>query len=188
MSEDFDRRYPIEKYRYYQSVGKFLPHRIGQIFQELGFVSWIAEGQSNDVDLKVFDDKDTLILVAEILNWCPYSGLSERRKNWIITNLSKYNCKKILIYTVLKNEDILDYFAVSGISLLKIGFQLLPKSFYDFFVRKNQIEFREIDSRNSRKFIKSKLIEYLRSSGIEFVFFDIDELTVTKNVTKILRR
>jgi hypothetical protein len=169
MSGDSSRKYPVKESRYYQSVGKLLPHRIGQIFQELDFVSWIAKGQLNDVDLKVFDDKDNLILVAEILNWCPYSGLSEIRKNWIITNLSKYNCKKLLIYTVLKNEDILDYFAVNGISLLKIGFQLLPKSFYDFFARKNQIESREIDSRKNKRYIKSKFEEYLQSSNIEIL-------------------
>jgi len=179
LSENFDRRYPIEKYRYYQSVGKLLPHRIGQIFQELGFRSWIAKKQSNDVDLKVFDDKDNLILVAEILNWCLYSELSEKRKNWIITNLSKYNCKKLLIYTVLKNENVLDCLAVYKISLLKIGFQLLPKSFYDFFARKNQIESREIDSRNNRIYIKSKLMEYLRSSSIEIAPFESTKLTVT---------
>ncbi|MEM3458528.1 MAG: hypothetical protein QXN36_02740 [Candidatus Bathyarchaeia archaeon] len=149
MSRESDRRYPIDKSRYYQSVGKLLPHRIGQILQELGFGSWIAQGQSNDVDLKVFDDEGNLIIVAEILNWSSRSELSENRKNRIIKNLLHYNCKRLLIYTTLENEQVLDTFATYGISLLKIGFQLLPKYFYDFCANKNQIEYRKTDSRET---------------------------------------
>jgi hypothetical protein len=164
------KRYPVDsKRKYLQSLGKLLPHRIGQIFQELGFRSWIAKGQSNDVDLKVFDDKDNLILVAEILNWSSHSRMSEIRRNWIINNLSRYNCHRLLIYTVFENEKILDDFDDYGFSLLKIGFQLLPKSFYNFFVRKNQVENRKRDSRVSKQDIKSKIIEYLQSSSMEIL-------------------
>jgi hypothetical protein len=166
---DYSDRYPIERSRYFQSVGKLLPHRIGQIFRELGFGSWIAKGQSNDVDLKVFDDKDNLILVAEILNWSSHSRMSEIRRNWIISNLSRYNCHRLLIYTVFENEKILGFFDDYGISLLKIGFQLLPKSFYYFFARKNQVENRKRDSRVSKQDIKSKIIEYLQSSSMEIL-------------------
>ena len=164
---DYSDRYPIERSRYFQSVGKLLPHRIGQIFRELGFDFWIAKRQSNDVDLKVFDDKDNLILVAEILNWSSHSRMSEIRRNWIISNLSRYNCHRLLIYTIFENEKILDDFDHSRISLLKIGFQLLPKSFYNFFARKNQVENRKGDSPISKQDIKSKIIEYLQSSNIE---------------------
>lgn len=175
------KRYPIDnKRRYLQSLGRLLPHRIGQIFQELGFRCWIAKGQSNDVDLKLYDDKDNLLLVGEILNWSSHSELSGKRQNWIIDNLSHYNCNRLLMYTTLENESALNRFDIYDISLLKIGYQLLPKSFYDFFVRKNQVEYRRIDSRETRKHITSRLMEYLQSSGMATLVFDIHELTVTE--------
>ena len=182
----YSDKYPIKnKAKYLQSIGRLLPHRIGQILKELNFTRgndckiWMNPSQGNDVDLKVWHNS-ALILVAEVLNWSVKSWLSEKRKGWIIKNLSKYDCWRVLIYTTFSNEYLLENLSLNKISLLKIDFQLLPKSFYDFFVKKSQIEFREVDSRNSRRFIKSKLIEYLQSSGIEFVFLDIDELTVTE--------
>jgi hypothetical protein len=163
------RRYPIERTRYTQAVGKLLPHRIGQIFREKGFTSWIAQGQENDVDLKVFDDEGNLIIVAEILNWTKVSLLSEKRKNCIIRNLTAYNCNKVLIYTVFKNEYTLRDLQNHGISLIKIGYQLLPKDFYNFYAKKNQTESRKIDSKETKENIKSKIIEYLQSSNIEIL-------------------
>jgi len=108
LVEGFEKRYPIKRTSYTQSVGKLLPHRIGQIFQEEGFTSWIAQGQENDVDLKVFDDEGNLVIVGEILNWSKVSLLSEKRKNCIIRNLTAYNCKKVLIYTIFENEYTLE--------------------------------------------------------------------------------
>jgi hypothetical protein len=84
-----------------------------------------------------------------------------------------------LIYTVLENESALNGFDIYGISLLKIGYQLLPKSFYDHFAKKNQIEFREIDSRKTRNDIRSRITEFLQSSSIEIVSSETCDLTVT---------
>lgn len=169
----YSNKYPIEdKREYLQSIGRLLPHRIGQILKELNFTKddgyriWMNPKQGNDVDLKVWHN-NALILVGEILNWCVKSWLSKKRKSWIIKNLSKYNCWRVLIYTTFSNEYLLEDLSVNGISLLKIGFQLLPKSFHDFFVRKNQVENRKKDSRVSKQDIKSKIIEYLQSSSIE---------------------
>ena len=115
----FRKRFPIEKTRYLQCVGRLLPHRISQVFKELGFETWINSRQGNDIDLKVYLG-DELIIVGEILNWSIYSKLSYKRKENIINNLSKYDCKKVLIYTILDDRD-LEYFANKGIDLIEIG-------------------------------------------------------------------
>lgn len=159
-------RYPIERTRYTQSVGRLLPHRISQIFQELGFETWISQGQSNGVDLKVYDTKDHLILVAEVFNWSSYSSLAENRKNNIINNLSEFKCKRLLIYTCFENENCLSDLSNHSISCLKIGYQILPEYFYNFYSRKNQMESRKIDSKETKADIKSRIIEYLQYSGI----------------------
>jgi len=60
---------------------------------------WVNPKQGNDVNLKVFI-RNKLIIVAEILNLSVGSRLSVKKKDCIIRNLSKYKCKKLLIYTV----------------------------------------------------------------------------------------
>ena len=102
------RRYPVKRTEYIQSVGKLLPHRISQILNELGFRTWVNPKQGNDVNLKVFI-RNKLIIVAEILNLSIGSRLSVKRKDCIIRNLSKYKCKKFLIYTVLDKNSLEDF-------------------------------------------------------------------------------
>ena len=162
-------RFPTKKDRYCRCVGRLLPHRVGQIIEELlieagykkgeDFIVWVNPKQGNDVDLKV-KLHGKYFLVAEILNWSVKSILSEKRKQNIIRNLLSYNCKRILICTVL-NETEIEEFERKGIAVIKIGYQLLPRCFYGFFKDKNQTEARRIDSKQTRMDIKSKIAEYL---------------------------
>ena len=171
------KRYPVEKSRYYQCVGRLLPHRIGQIIEELlkemgyrkgqDFAVWINPKQGNDVDLKVWFHGQ-LIIVAEILNWSIKSKLSEKRKENIVNNLLSYNCEGLLICTVLENLNF-EEFEKREISVLRIGYQLLPKDFYMFFSKKSQTELRKIDSKETRNDIKLKIKEILKEIGIKFV-------------------
>jgi hypothetical protein len=181
-------RYPIEKERYFQSVGRLLPHRISQILQDLGFNTWICKGQSNGIDLIVFNENG-LVFVAEIFNFSKFSELSNKRLNSIISNLSEYSCKRILIYSTCKNENILNDLPTHDISLLRIGYQLQPKFFYDHFAGKGQLVLRRFDSRETRKDIESKIAESL--SDVDIVRFAetlSTEIAVTESVTRILGR
>lgn len=166
MSED-SGRYPDNQREYCQSVGRLLPAIVAAILRDLGFRVWVNEGQSNGVDLKAFDKKDNLVFVAEITNWSSFSRMSEKRKNWIISNLSQYECNKVLICTALENESILSDLSFYGISLLKTGYQVLPENYYEHYARKNQVIRRRIDSEETREDIKSKIENYLRNSQIE---------------------
>lgn len=179
MSEDFERRYPINRTRYTQAVGKLLAHRISQVFKDLGFETRLNCGQSNGVDLEVYY-KNLRILAAEVLNWSIGSFLSNKRKNWIIRNLTSYKgCYKVLIYTVFKNEYVLEDFQNHEISLIRIGYQLLPKEFYRFYAKKKQTKSRKIDSKKTRELIKSRIVKYLtktfvhKKSKTEIVFSNL---------------
>src|SRR4030042_7174816 len=184
MSEDCER-YPLDRERYFQSVGRILPHRISQIFQELGYETWICKGQSNGIDLIVFNENG-LVFVAEILNFSKFSELSNKRLNSIISNLSEYRCTRVLIYSTCKNENILSDLPTHDIYLLRIGYQLQPKFFYDYFAGKGQLVLRRLDSRETRKDIESKIAEFQSSLNIVHLAKTLStEIAVTESVTRI---
>jgi len=159
-------RYPDEQYDYCQNVGRLLPQIIARILGDLGFRIWVNKEQNNGVDLKVFDEEDNLVFVAEIINWSRFSIMPEGRRSWIISNLSKFDCRRVFIYTTFFNENILDDFCSKGISLLKIGYQVLPEEYYQHYERKGETLSRRTDSEETKQDISSKIIHFLQSSGI----------------------
>jgi hypothetical protein len=163
LSKDCDRRFPIDRHLYGKCVGSLLQHRIGQILQELGFKTKIVKVEGNDADVVVYDGKDHPILAGEILNWSTGSYMNDRRKNGIIHNLSPYSCRKVLICGAPKEEPLLDDLSLHDISILRIGYQILPRYFYDFFVELKKIDSRRIDSRETRSELKSILVNLLKS-------------------------
>ena len=169
MEEDFEKRYPVKRHQYTQSVGKLLPHRISQVFRELGFETWLNPGQTNGVDLKAYDNEDNLVLVAEILNWSVGSLISDKRKTCIIENLEFYDCEEVVICTRFDNDYKLDDLSSYGISLIRLDYQILPRKYYKFFSEIGLIKYRKTDSKETKQHIKSKVIEYLQSSSIRIL-------------------
>lgn len=163
---DLSQRHPIESHRYAEAVGKLLPHRLGQILKSLGFDVELNNIHSNGVDMKVKDKDGNLVLVAEILNWSPRTGLAQSRKRSIIRNLEEYDCVRVLIYTAMENEYTLVSLLDRGIYLLSLDYQLLPLYFYWFFYLKDQVEKRIMDFILSSQCIKQKLISFLDTRGI----------------------
>ena len=147
---------------YRQKTGLLLAHRIGQLFAELGYYSWINIGQSNGVDIKVWDKNFNLIIVIECLNWYQTTNLDVYRKARIIRNLSEYHCNRLLIYTVMGNEYTLNDLFFEGISTIKIGFQIVARYFYRK-IKANQAMGRKVDSRETKEILQSKLEEYVQS-------------------------
>jgi hypothetical protein len=158
-----NRRYPIDMDRYCQKTGALLVHRIGRVIEKLGYLTWISIGQSNGVDLEVYQN-GSLVFVAEILNWSIYTRLSKKRKSAIVNNLSNSSfssCTKALIYTSMRNPKQLNSFSSSRILIIKLGCQILPKFFYNFYALKNQVVSRRVDSKATTAHIRSTLQPYL---------------------------
>jgi len=151
-------RFPCEESEYKKIVGRLLPNILGKTFTELGFEVTVNHQQANGVDLEIYQE-DYLVLVAEVVNWSIGSRLTHKRKNSYIKNLSEYDCNRVFIYTVPLSN--LDGFKENGIGLLEIGYQILPEAFYNFFLAKEQVERRKIDSRDIRQDIKEKMRSYL---------------------------
>ena len=146
---------------YREKMGRLLAHRVGKIFSEFGYNTWICPRQGNGVDLIVRDRNFRKIIVGEILNWGPTSNLDIVQLGQIIENLTKYDCNRVLIYTQMGNEGILECLGQEGITTIKIGFQILAEYFYRK-LEPHQIKGRRIDSRETRLLIASKLVEYIQ--------------------------
>jgi len=61
---------------------------------------------------------------------------------------------------------MLNDLAAYNIDVLRIGYQLLPKAFYNFYLSKKQTELRKPDSRETKRDIKNKIVEYLMERNI----------------------
>lgn len=153
-------RFPCEQNEYTKTVGWLLPTILGDIFTELGFGVNVNPQQANGVDLEVFLG-DNLILAIEVLNWSIGSRLTDKRRNNIIENLSEYNCNKLLIHTI----PLTNLYGVreNGIDILEIGYQILPKTYYDFFLTRGQVIRRKIECDSTRREIKSKILDYVNN-------------------------
>ena len=154
-----ENKYPVESTIYMQTTGKLLPRRIYQILRELGLRVWINPKQGNDIDLKVWYD-NSLLIAGEILNWSVKSLLSHKRQYKIVSNLEEYDCRRLVVYTTLDERSI-SIFAEEGIDVLRIGYQILPRHYYNFFLQKNQVENRRIDSAETKQEIRELLLNYL---------------------------
>lgn len=117
--------------------------------------------QANGVDLEV-SLGDNLVVVAEVLNWSIGSRLNNKRKSNIIRNLNEHKCSKLLIHTVPLSN--LDGLGESGIYLMEIGYQILPETYYEFFLTKGQVERRNIDSDLIRSDVRGKILKYIDNS------------------------
>ena len=149
-----------------QKVGALLQVIVKKVFLQLGASKvWIPFGQSNGVDLKVWDKHDNLVIVGEILNWSVKSKLPLNRRNHMISNLKQYKCNKIVIYTTL-DKTHLKVFSSNGISHITIGYQILPQSFYRFYCSRNQIIKRKPYTLAVQQDIETKIKNHLKRRRI----------------------
>lgn len=157
-----EKRYPVKRAVYMQTVGRLLPRRISQILKEINpdYTIWINPNQGNGIDLKVWYNND-LIIVGEILNWSIKSRLAEKRRENMISNLHEFPCRKLLICTTLEDNHV-SRFIQNGIDIIGIGYQLLPRYYYNFFLEKEQVDKRMIDHNSTKEDIKNKIIVYLK--------------------------
>ncbi|OGH05842.1 MAG: hypothetical protein A2W22_06750 [Candidatus Levybacteria bacterium RBG_16_35_11] len=167
MREDsaFNEHYhfPCKRKKYTKTVGELLINILREVFSEIGFEVSINPPEENSVDLKVFRENQ-LVLVAEVLNWSIGSRLTKNRERQITDNLNQFNCARVLIHTVPLSP--LNKFSENGISLIAIGYQILPRHYYTFFKHKEQVERRNPYSKQVVMDIKRLIINSLRNTGI----------------------
>ena len=151
-------RFPCEQMEYTRIVGSLLPAILGEIFTELGFRVNVNHQQANGVDMKVFL-RDTLVLVVEVQNWSIGSRLTYKRRGNIIRNLSEFDCNKLLIHTIPLSD--LSGLRENGIDIIELGYQVLPETFYNHYLQREQVERRKALSDSTMREIRAKILEYV---------------------------
>ena len=153
-------RFPCEQTEYIKTVGKLLLTILCGIFTELGFEVKPRSLEANGVDMEVLL-ASRLALVIEVLNWSIGSRLTDNRKDNIIRNLCAFDCNRLLVHTIpLSNLHGLEE---NEIDIIQLGYQVLPETYYDFFLTKEQVERRRIDCDSTRRDIRAKILEYVNS-------------------------
>lgn len=160
-----------------RALGRLLSHRIGQILKKMGFDAKVARGQSNGVDI-IVSLNSKILLVAEIKNYNIRTKIPDKIIRDCIKKLEEYpNCKRYLIYTQMANKKVLTQFAERGISVFEIGYQLMPKEFFNS-IRPEYRTYRNVDSKFTSEDIKQKLCLLIYPIILE----NLDQLDVTINL------
>jgi hypothetical protein len=190
-------RFPIEKNRYFRCTGRLLECRIGQAVSERmralgyrwGVKVWVNPSQQNGLDLQVWLGT-RLIIVGEILNWWRKCWVSKKRLSNIIKNLTTRippDCFRLLVFANVANEEALlarleRMRPKYNIVAIKLGYQLLPKHFFNFFRTRNQAELRKIDSRETTKDIMEKVSRVLNPANLRILqIFDDQKSQSSEN-------
>jgi len=161
-------RFPCKKIEYCNEVGELGETYYRTVFRDLGFNVDEKDVNSNGADLVVsYSDScgtSRVLLVAEILNWWLLSYLTKKRARSIVSNLSKYRGipKLLFLPFMMMTKEIEHYLISHHINIVPIGFQILPKSFHDFFRKKNEIHARKRDSKYALSFLKNKILRTIR--------------------------
>lgn len=155
-------RYPASRYRYTTIVGDILVRTLVRIFHdELGYTVLVNPLQANNTDMVVLD-KGELLYALEVINWGMPSYMSSRHYRNITSNLSEFKCPKFLVASFRTNlgkyeEEI----EKEGITIIEIGFQLVPLSYYLWYKARGLEHDKKPLTRNVYKHIKKLVYAYV---------------------------
>lgn len=120
---------------------------------------------TSDVDLWVNEDTE-LLLVIEIKNWSRDSNPGASEATRVGKILKKYEAKKLLVTS--HHFGIFDYLKREDVAIIELGFNILPRGWYEYYGGATEAEKLGMDYFHSRteEIIKTKLEEYLIKDNI----------------------
>jgi hypothetical protein len=153
---DEDDYYDPQNEKHRRIIGACLARRIAKIFEDLGFKTEWAKGQSNGMDIKVWLN-NKIALVIEAKNYNMMSKIENKKIDEALANFRKYpDCTKYVVYSCMANENALRRFTKEGIKLLKLDYQLMPEKFYNS-LNPSVRTHRRIDNESTSADIKARL-------------------------------
>jgi hypothetical protein len=171
--------YPKRRKRYNWDVGQTRVENIAQAIRSLGFTVRTNPVQAHGVDIWVYNSREDLILVIEVLNWQIFDCMSRSKAESIQRNFRDHKCSKLLVvsydFVLVGYEDYID----PDVDVIEFGFQTQP--YYDYFEGSiEQAEMRPNDE-ETKAIEAIKIREYLVSKG--FINEALDQEEIDQNMT-----
>jgi hypothetical protein len=171
-------RYPEARSIYTKKVARTRELQLRRIFENNGFLVRTNPFSKSKCDLELYSKEDvhykTRLVVIEVTNENLGSFYDSK---WVKQKISlfrrfKKNPKmlKFLICSFrssFKDIDKLEY--SSGCYAIELGFQVLPESYYNFWKKKNLVQYRRPDDSESYDLTKEKIESFLKQNSILMV-------------------
>lgn len=179
-------RYPESRSIYTLKVGRTRELQLRRIFENIGFLVRTNPLSRRKCDLELYSKEDIYfkrrIVVIEVTN----ENLSSYDSTWTKRKGSFYSSKwikqKISLFRRYRKEpkplkllicsfrgsfqDIDKLECESGCYTIEIGFQVLPQNYYDFYKKKNLVQYRRPDDSESYDLTKEKIESFLKQNSI----------------------
>jgi hypothetical protein len=168
-------RYPESRAIYTVKVGRTRELQLRRIFENNGFLVRTNPVSNRKCDLELYSSKDihhkTRIMIIEVTNE-NFGSFYESK--WIKQKISlfrRYRKEpkplKLLICsfrTSFKDIDKLE--CESGCYAIELGFQVLPENYYNFWKKKNLVQYRRPDDLESYDLTKEKIESFLKQNSM----------------------
>jgi hypothetical protein len=174
------RKYPVKRRSYCESVGDAGQRTVKEALKMLGCQVTMAKSvHANNVDIIFY--RDGKIGALEVFNEdANRSYISTKRASGMRRNLRGFKYKGVVCNEGLTKSSETRRI-IKNIPFLKLGFQILPRRFYDFFNKRRELFHRKIDSRNTLKHVKNALEGFLVKIGFTLPMY-ISNVNLVSNV------
>ena len=156
----------IDRMSYNKIVGALRVNNIVAIITELGSTAQSNAVEKDDVDIRVYDNDENLVLVIEVTNWRLTSYMSEKKAKSVQKNFRKYSCHKLFICSFEENyAKAIDYFD-DDVTIIQLQHQTQPRSWYDWFREQNRADGMRPDCEETKQHLEASLLDYFIRKGI----------------------
>jgi hypothetical protein len=163
-------KYPISRLEYSFHTGELGEYAIRTIIKDILSNIDIPEHnvKVNGSDIQIFYN-GKLIGKFEVLNLDSKSYINSKRAKSIRENLKNVKYKGLIcsfFNATSKAKKIL-----KNIPICKIGFQLLPSKFHQYYTRLNKVHHRRIANNRSLKQLKNTLKSFFHRIGLDLLMY-----------------
>ena len=182
--------YPEIRSDYTYRVGSLFEELIRESIEDMGFDTELKEVNTEGVDIDTEDKK----IGIEAWNWSSEHSYLKREES-VLHNLRPYIVR--ILFASFINEEakqrITSYYKEDPVIVKEIGYQVLPKGYYDFYKKYDRLDGKRFVSKRLKKelknIIKSTVINAIRERGHKFnMEVDGPHLITTYNKEELKER
>jgi len=156
--------YPVGRTEYCKTVGVTRVNNVGEILREHGFTVNVAEVENPDVDIWVYDQSYSLLLVIEVTNWRDGIYMPMRKAISIRNNFRRYACRKLFVCSFQWNYFGKIAYIDIDVNVCVMGFQTQP--FYDWYYERGWDDGMRPNTEETKEIVRRNITAYLEEKGL----------------------